>query len=230
MDFQRARSGEQRDQRRRVILATASAMLAEMSVAEISLNELSRRVGLAKSNVLRYFESREAVLLQLLNDEIDAWIAALDLSGISSDADIAARANLLAQALANSLAARATLCDLISSQAAVLERNVSADVVLQHKRAVNVSVGVLGELLTSSLPEMPQTDIYHLIVTLFLTAAGAWPHGQPTEALLAAYAADPGIGAHSTDFVAFMRNSLELTILGLHARRSCSEDKSNVFE
>ena len=107
MDFQRARSGEQRDQRRRVILATASAMLAEMSVAEISLNELSRRVGLAKSNVLRYFESREAVLLQLLNDEIDAWIAALDLSGISSDADIAARANLLAQALANSLAARA---------------------------------------------------------------------------------------------------------------------------
>ena len=30
-----------------------------MPVAELSLNELSRRVGLAKSNVLRYFESRE---------------------------------------------------------------------------------------------------------------------------------------------------------------------------
>lgn len=36
-------------------------MLSEMPVAKLSLNELSRRIGLAKSNVLRYFESREAV-------------------------------------------------------------------------------------------------------------------------------------------------------------------------
>ncbi|MEU6392218.1 hypothetical protein [Streptomyces sp. NPDC046939] len=34
-----------------------------MPVAKVSLNGLSRRVGLAKSNVLRYFESREAILL-----------------------------------------------------------------------------------------------------------------------------------------------------------------------
>ena len=33
-------------------------MLAEMPVSELTLNELSRRAGLAKSNVLRYFESR----------------------------------------------------------------------------------------------------------------------------------------------------------------------------
>jgi AcrR family transcriptional regulator len=53
--FQRARSDEQREQRRRAILCAAAAMLAEMPVADLSLNELSRRVGLAKSNVLRYF-------------------------------------------------------------------------------------------------------------------------------------------------------------------------------
>src|ERR1700727_3854151 len=67
--FQRARSAEQREVRRRAILDTAAAMLAEMPVAEVTLNELSRRVGLAKSNVLRYFESREAVLLDLLGAE-----------------------------------------------------------------------------------------------------------------------------------------------------------------
>ncbi|HEY4701584.1 MAG TPA: helix-turn-helix domain-containing protein, partial [Streptosporangiaceae bacterium] len=67
--FQRARSAEQREVRRRAILDTAAAMLAEMTVAEVTLNELSRRVGLAKSNVLRYFESREAVLLDLLGSE-----------------------------------------------------------------------------------------------------------------------------------------------------------------
>ncbi|NED89092.1 TetR family transcriptional regulator, partial [Streptomyces sp. SID11233] len=77
MTFQRARSEEQREIRRRAILDTAAAMLDEMPVAEVSLNELSRRVGLAKSNVLRYFESREAVLLELLDDFLGEWLAVL---------------------------------------------------------------------------------------------------------------------------------------------------------
>src|SRR5437763_86428 len=61
--FQRARSEEQREARRQAILAAAAAMLTEMPVADVTLNELSRRSGLAKSNVLRYFESRGAVVL-----------------------------------------------------------------------------------------------------------------------------------------------------------------------
>ncbi|MGW6706432.1 TetR/AcrR family transcriptional regulator, partial [Streptomyces sp. NPDC054956] len=65
-NFQRARSEEQRAARRRAILDAAAAMLTEMPVAQVTLNELSRRAGLAKSNVLRYFESREEILLELL--------------------------------------------------------------------------------------------------------------------------------------------------------------------
>src|SRR5712691_6205475 len=76
--FQRARSEEQREVRRRAILDTAAAMLAEMPVAQVSLNELSRRAGLAKSNVLRYFESREAVLLELLDSAWQDWLAQLE--------------------------------------------------------------------------------------------------------------------------------------------------------
>ncbi|WP_329352947.1 TetR family transcriptional regulator [Streptomyces sp. NBC_01261] len=66
--FQRARSDEQRLVRRQNILRTAAEMLAEMPLSALCLNELSRRVGLAKSNVLRYFASREAVLLDLLEE------------------------------------------------------------------------------------------------------------------------------------------------------------------
>src|SRR5256884_6007587 len=72
-EFQRARSDEQREIRRQAILRVAADMVAEMPVAELSLNELSRRVGLAKSNVLRYFESREAVLLELLDSAWRDW-------------------------------------------------------------------------------------------------------------------------------------------------------------
>lgn len=78
MEFQRARNDEQRDQRRRLILETAAGMLAEMPVADLSLNELSRQVGLAKSNVLRYFETREAILLELLSAELRIWAEAFE--------------------------------------------------------------------------------------------------------------------------------------------------------
>ncbi len=39
---------------------------------EISLRELSDRVGLAKSNVMRYFDSREAIFLEVLDEEFQA--------------------------------------------------------------------------------------------------------------------------------------------------------------
>ena len=81
-------------------------MLAEMTVAEVTLNELSRRVGLAKSNVLRYFESREAVLLDLLGSEWQEWLAALagELDdAVDPSAPVAARGDQLAAVLATSL-------------------------------------------------------------------------------------------------------------------------------
>jgi AcrR family transcriptional regulator len=61
--FQRARSEEQREVRRRAILDTAATMLAEVPVAEVTLNELSRRVGPAKSNVRDVAEVLVAGLL-----------------------------------------------------------------------------------------------------------------------------------------------------------------------
>src|SRR5580700_6618497 len=132
--FQRARREEQREARRGAILDTAAARLAEVPVAEVTLNELSRRVGLAKSNVLRYFESREAVLLELLDAAWQDWLADLDrdLAGaVEPVVPVSARCVRLAATVAASLASRPMLCDLISAQAAVLERNVSPQVAAQ---------------------------------------------------------------------------------------------------
>src|ERR1043165_264013 len=126
--FQRARSDEQRAVRREAILNTAAAMLQEMPVPDISLNELSRRVGLAKSNVLRYFDSREAVLLELLGGSVDEWIAHLAAeppSALRRRGAFNRRARQLAHLIATALAERPVLCDLIAAQSAVLEHNVS---------------------------------------------------------------------------------------------------------
>jgi AcrR family transcriptional regulator len=220
--FQRARSEEQREARRQAIIGAAAVMLAEMPVAEVTLNELSRRAGLAKSNVLRYFESREAVLLELLDSAWQDWLAQLDselADAVVAGDPVPSRADQLAAAVAASLAARPMLCDLISAQAAVLERNVSPQVAAQYKRASIAGISALGALLLRSVPELGEPDAFRLAGAAVMTTAAVWPHTQPSAAMLAAYAADPALAAMRLDFTATLREVLEVLTAGLLARR-----------
>src|SRR5580693_7858515 len=216
--FQRARSEEQREARRQGILGAAAAMLAEMPVAEVTLNELSRRAGLAKSNVLRYFESREAVLLVSAWQD---WLVQLDrdLAGaLDPAAPVAARCGQLAGAVAASLAARPMLCDLISAQAAVLEHNVSPQVAAQYKRASMTGIAALSDLMLRCVPELGELDAVKLAGVTVMTTGALWPHTQPSAAMLAAYEADPVLASLGLDFTETLREVLEVMSAGLLAR------------
>jgi AcrR family transcriptional regulator len=217
--FQRARSEEQRAARRQAILAAAAAMLTEMPVADVTLNELSRRSGLAKSNVLRYFESREAVLLELLAAAWQDWLGQLDEDlTAAAGAGPAGRGRQLAVTMATSLAARPMFSDLLSAQAAVLERNVSPQVAAQDKRASIAGIDALGRLVLRCLPELGEPDAGRLSGAAVLMAAALWPHANPSAAMLAAYEADPELAALRLDFAATLSEVLEVLAAGLLAR------------
>ena len=192
-----------------------------MPVAQVTLNELSRRVGLAKSNVLRYFESREAVLLELLDSAWQEWLTRLEAdlgAAIDAAAPAAGRGDQLAAVLAASLAARPVLCDLLSAQAAVLERNVSPEVAATYKRAALAGVTRLGRLLHRYLGSSGSMTPERLAAGTVLVAGALWEHAQPSAAVLAAYEADPALAVMRTDFTATLREVLEVLIAGLLAR------------
>src|SRR3954470_24771091 len=186
--FQRARSEKQREIRRQAILDTTAAMLDQMSVNEVSLNELSRRVGLAKSNVLRYFESREAILLELLDRAWKQWIDRLpELLAADVDPQDTARrrGDRLAAALARSLEPERALCDLLSAQAGVLEHNVSVEVVTRYKRATLDNLAAMAALVRRHLPELG--DQAFVVCGAAIVLIGAlWVQTFPSGSMLAA--------------------------------------------
>jgi AcrR family transcriptional regulator len=218
--FQRARSAEQREVRRRAILDTAAAMLDEMPVAEVSLNELSRRVGLAKSNVLRYFESREAVLLELLDQFLGSWLAELEAelaAGMDAHAAPEVRADQMAEILSQSLAGRVVLCDLFGAQGGVLEHNVSVEVVKQHKRSTLVRLAAMTELVRRHLPELG--DGAELFCLMSLVSAGALSsYVPPPPSVLAAYADEPALGVLHLELRDALRVALTSSLLGVLPR------------
>ncbi|WNO76401.1 TetR/AcrR family transcriptional regulator [Streptomyces sp. AM8-1-1] len=219
--FQRARNEEQRAQRRKAILDTAAAMLTEMPVAQVSLNELSRRVGLAKSNVLRYFESREAVLLELLDAACQELVEHLRTTlpeALDAAAPVTERADRIAAVVASALAERPVLCDLIGAQAAVLERNVSPQVAAEYKRSAIAGAMAMAELVRTHLPELGEHDALRFTGGMIMVTGAVWTHAHPSAAMLAAYEADPALAALRLDFPSTLRQTLEVLLSGLLAR------------
>ncbi|SDG86706.1 transcriptional regulator, TetR family [Lentzea fradiae] len=220
MTFQRARTEEQREVRRRAILDTASAMLDEMPVAEVTLNELSRRVGLAKTAVLRYFESREAVLLDLLDDRTASWLTELErelAEGVAPDGPMAVRAEQTAEVLSRSLAARTVLCDLFGAQGGVLEHNVSVESVRRHKRTSLANLAVMGKLFRRHLPEIGEhAEVFCLHALLIAGALSGY--SAPPPSLLAVYESEPELAVHRVELRPALRLAVLTSLLGLLPR------------
>jgi AcrR family transcriptional regulator len=216
--FQRAHSPEQREVRRAAILNAAAAMLDEMPAAAISLNELSRRVGMAKSNVLRYFESREAVLLELSTAATTGW---LDDFEQTLDATLApggppsTRADQLAATVAASLAEHPVLCDLISEQTGVLEHNISTEAVLRYKKVSVANYERLSGLAERHLPELGTKGARKFAALATMLAASVWTHSHPPPAVVAAYEAEPSLAPYRLEFTAALTDSLKIVLAGL---------------
>jgi AcrR family transcriptional regulator len=220
MTFQRARSEEQREIRRRAILETTSAMLDEMPVAAVTLNELSRRVGLAKTAVLRYFESREAVLLDLMDHRTATWLAELEqelADGVAQAGSARQRAEQAADVLSRSLAAQTVLCDLFGAQGGVLEHNVSVEVVRRHKRAMLGNLAVMTGLVRQHLPEVgDHAELFCLHVLVVGGALSAYT--SPPPSLLAVYESEPELAVHHVDLRTALRQAIITSLVGVLPR------------
>lgn len=218
-EFQRARRPEQVEARRAAILSTAEAMLAERLIADISLRELSDRVGLAKSNVLRYFDSREAIFLEVLDRRWRAWLDDLEprLRETTAEPVPYGRAIAVATAVAESVVAQPLLCELFSAMASALERNISMDFARVFKARSIANTDRLADLVRAELPHLSASAAAHFAGAVLVITAGLWPYAHPTDAVTKA-TAELGLPPAEETFPASLAESLVNQLIGLTAR------------
>src|SRR5689334_25239296 len=80
LPFQRARKPEEQRLRRDAILAAASELFDLEGPQGTGLNAIAARAGFTKSNVYRYFESREDVLMSLFLVELEGFVVDFEAS------------------------------------------------------------------------------------------------------------------------------------------------------
>jgi len=212
--FQRARTAQQQEQRSHDILDAARTMLDEMPLAAISLRELSRRVGLATSNVVRYFPSREAVFLAVLVDDWRHWLD--DLERRMHDGPNPCTSTHVASTLAESLAEHRRLCELVAASPGILEHNIPTATARTFKVAALELLDRTARIVRTALPEIAEPDAHRFAGLTWALLVGAWPMAHPSPAVATVLAEDE-FAALRIDFVPDVARTLTTYLDGLAA-------------
>ena len=175
--FQRARKPEQIVARREAILAAAAELFDEAGPEGAGLNAIAARAGFTKSNVYRYFESREAVLISLFLDDFESLAADFEARLVEVQPnDFAAVAHVAATAFT----ARPRLCRLLAILSNVLERNVSETGVIELKTAMFTIGNRISSALSAALPRLTPADCAWAASIVGALVSGLWPTAHPS--------------------------------------------------
>jgi AcrR family transcriptional regulator len=193
-DFQRARSADDKALRRSSMLSAAREVAAASGVRQVTLTAIAARTGLHKSAVLRYFDDRESLLLELCRQEWQDWAAELTAAAaVGEDDDPAA-------VLAATLQRRPLLCDLLAQTPVLLEREAPVEVVLRFKLDVLAALELAAGAVRSLAPALTHEQAAELVGVAGSLAGTLWHVANPPPALLAAYRADPRLAAACVAF------------------------------
>lgn len=210
--FQRARVPEHKEQRRNDLLEAARRLLGSEGLAGVGLSAIAREAGVAKSNVYRYFGTREEILLALLTEDIGAWLGEFEraVAPLAGAGDAAAVAALLAR----SIAAHPITCELISVVAGVLERHTTLAAAEQFKaHMLDLSIRVRNAI-HAALPAIPIDRVAAFVRYLHALIAGLWPMAHPGEPI-ATLLCRPAYASLVCDFETDLRGALRPMLVGL---------------
>ncbi len=166
---QRARNDEDKQARAEAILCEAGGLLADHPYAKITMAQVAASCGLAKGTLYLYFRSKEELFLALLERELVAWFDGLDT--LLSEGPGGSPEGFGAR-LAESLAERRTLGQLLVILHSVLEHNVDPARALAFKRVVRARLARGGAALEAHVPSIPTGTGARLLRRIHALAIG----------------------------------------------------------
>ena len=210
--FQRARRPEQKQQRQDDILGAARELALRDGVRNVTLTDIADRVGIHKSALLRYFETREQILLELTARAWRDWVSSLsdELAGAAPG-----DRGLVADVVARSFTSRPLLCDLIAHTPLNLERHVSVAAVRRYKLTSLGAIAGAVEVIHRALPELTAGECREFISAMASLAGAMWQIANPPPALADLYAADPELAHACVELLPRLRRTAEIMLAGL---------------
>ncbi|ARZ65845.1 TetR family transcriptional regulator [Streptomyces albireticuli] len=232
----RARSPEAKRAREAAILDAAARLATVNGIRAVTLTDIAAGVGMHKSAMLRYFETREEIFLRLAaagwvewSQEVREQLAATlpgaggeggdggeDSARAANSADQESRLRAAAGLLAESLVARPLFCDLLAHTPMTLEHNVSLESVRSFKLIAIAEVEAVGEALRRVIGLSP-AQAGDVVATAAAMAGALWQMAAPGTALRRLYESDPDLAHAVVDVAPRLTGILSALLRGYRA-------------
>jgi AcrR family transcriptional regulator len=219
-EYERARTPEAKQERVATILLAARTLALSRGIRAVTLTDIAAEVGMHKSTMLRYFETREEIFLRLAASEWEEWavemvrkFSALHVPSTTNPEDMPGRASAAAHLLASSLVARPLFCDLLAQTPLNLERGVSFETVREFKLVAIASSGTVKTALEEWFP-LKWSDASNVVGTAVGLAGAFWQMAAPGTQLQEFYLSDALLFHVAFDVESRLHDVLTALIVG----------------
>ncbi|HLO68587.1 MAG TPA: TetR family transcriptional regulator [Holophaga sp.] len=209
--MRRAHRPDQKEVRRRAILAGAAGLFSERRYADLRMADLARELGLAKGTLYLYFPTKEALFLAVLKDEMGAWFRGaaerLEEGGLRG-------IEAVAGALVDEMLLHPRLPRLQALVHGVLEQNVPTAEALGYARFLHEGVTRMGVLLETAVPGLVAGRGTAFLLRFYALVIGVSQMSSRPPAVREALQ-EPELRAFDFDFETIFRPAVRELLAGM---------------
>jgi len=171
VDWIRARSDEQIEQRINEIVDATARLYEEHRFEDITFAMIAKEADFTRSNLYRYFETKEDIFLELIKHDIETWSEDILENFTPENSSL----RELAEAWIDLALKYKRMLKLFTILFTLLERNASLEVLTDFKQKINEEIGMVAQFLSDALPFSSVEAAAEFISAQSSLAIGAYP-------------------------------------------------------
>lgn len=212
MNWQRATTDDKKSERKEAIYTAALTLFKYKGYDKVSFNGIAAEAGFTKSNMYRYFTSKEEVFLNIFADLFASWVedCSQRLQGLKPNTNI----TVFAQNWLDSLKAHPEFLDLTPILFTSLESNSSYEQLYVFKQQSMLLLFQLAQDVSRVYPELQDDKAFKYLTLSFAATTNYWAANSHNDALIKIYQQEE-FQDLKPDFDRDLISSIEVIITGL---------------
>lgn len=221
MNWQRARTEEKKDERKGAIYQAALKLFRQKGYDGVSFNGIAAEAGFTKSNLYRYFSSKDDIFLTIFSDLFEDWVD--DCLKQLKDLETKAEINEFAEAWLASTQGRDEYLDLATLMLTSLERNSSFEQLIAFKGTAMKRLYEIACEVCRIYPSLNIEQGFRYLTLSFAATNNYWAGATENDNLNKIYQMEE-FQTLKPDFEGNLKASIEIILLGLLAQAQQSNN------
>jgi AcrR family transcriptional regulator len=177
VDWVRARSDEQIEQRINEIVDATARLYEENRFEDITFAMIAKEANFTRSNVYRYFQTKEDIFLELMKHDIEVWRK----DALERFSDGNPSFHEAAEVSMELILKHKRMVSLLTILFTLLEPNASLEALTAFKKKITEEIGMVAQFLSTILPFPSVEAAAEFLSAQSYLAIGAFPMMNLTQ-------------------------------------------------